>query len=74
MSCVCILRSSRGVRRTIARAFGGHSDALMKEQVKRNIFDVHRQTQGHSQLVTGGGTTAVKVILVSIFSLIPQSP
>lgn len=44
------------------KAFGGHSDALMKEQVRRNIFDVHRQTQGHSQLVTGGGTTAVKVV------------
>jgi hypothetical protein len=42
---------------TIVRAFGRHSDALKREEVKSFLIDVHRQTQGHSQLVTGGRTT-----------------
>lgn len=44
------------------------------EEVKSFLFDVHRQTQGHSQLVTGGGTTAVEDNLVSISLLVSQSP
>ena len=58
----------------IARAFGRHCDALMREEVKGFLFDVHRQTQGHSQLVTGGGTTATRHKLVSISLKISQSP
>jgi len=58
----------------IARAFGWHIDALERAKVKSFLFDVHRQTQGHSQLVTGGGTTARGHKLVSISSAVSQSP
>jgi hypothetical protein len=67
-------KDSKSYRKMIERAFGWHGDALMGQEVKGFLFDVHRQTQGHSQLVTGGGTTATRRKLVSISSEVSQSP